>query len=86
VEVLKQPQYNPLPVEDQVLILYMLTQKYFSGINVERIGRTESDFLKFIRETQPEIQTEIRDTKEISTELEEKLKTVIDAFLKQNEN
>lgn len=84
VEMLKQPQYNPLPVEQQVILLYVLTHKYLSGVNVEKIGSTETDILNFFKDNEPEIVAEIRDKKEISNELEEKIKTVVEKFFEQN--
>jgi len=82
VEILKQPQYQPLSVEQQVLILYLLTNKYFSGINVEKVQTASREFLNFVDERYHEVPTEIRDTKVISDELSDKLKVAADEFFK----
>jgi len=84
VEILKQPQYEPLPVENQVLLLFMLTNKYFSTVNVENVQKTSNDFLEFIHDRYFEIADEIRSTKKVSDELTEKLKAAADDFMNHN--
>ena len=80
IEVLKQPQYEPMPVEKQVLLLYVLTHKYFSKVNVEQVQKTEAEFLKYIEERHDPITNEIREKKEISAGLEEKIKAAVEEF------
>jgi len=82
VEILKQPQYQPLSVEHQVMILFLLTNKYFSGINVEQVQNASREYLSFIEERHSDISKEIRETKVISDDLTEKLKTASDEFFK----
>ena len=82
VEILKQPQYQPLSVEHQVIILFLLTNKYFSEINVEQVQAASSEFLRFIDEQYHDIPQEIRDTKEISDEVTAKLRSAADEFFK----
>ena len=82
VEILKQPQYEPMPVEKQVLLLYALTNRYFSNVNVENIQKSEADFLRFADERYRGIVDEIRDKREISDELDEKIKALAEEFLK----
>ena len=82
VEILKQPQYEPLSVERQVVLLYMLTHKFFSSINVELVQKTAREFLEFVDERYIEIINEIRDTKEVSEELGGKIETAAEDFLK----
>ena len=81
VEIFKQTQYNPVPVEQQVLVLYMLTGKYFSSLYVENTQKIERDFLKFMDDNYSDIADEIRSEKVISDALEERIKTAIDEFL-----
>jgi len=81
VEILKQPQYKPMPVEKQVLLLYVLTHKYFSNIKVENVQKSERAFLKFIEERHKNITDEIRDKKVISADLEQKIKIAVDEFM-----
>ncbi|MCL2002378.1 MAG: F0F1 ATP synthase subunit alpha [Oscillospiraceae bacterium] len=80
IEILKQPQYAPMPVEKQVLLLYVLTHKYFSKVNVEDVQKSEADFITFIEERHKPVTDEIRDKKEISAELEEKIKAAVEEF------
>ncbi|MCL2227095.1 MAG: F0F1 ATP synthase subunit alpha [Oscillospiraceae bacterium] len=82
VEILKQPQYEPLPVEQQILLLYMLTNKYFSTVNVERVQMTAREFLDFINERYNDIAIEIREKEDISDELSNKIKTAAEEFVK----
>ena len=85
VEMFKQIQYEPMPVEQQVLMLYMLANKYLSNIKVERVKKFESDFLTFISCRHSHILDEVRDKKEISAELEEKLTAAIGEFMEEQE-
>ena len=82
VEVLKQPQYQPLSVEQQVMILFLLTNKYFSAINVEQVQSASREFLSFIDERHSDITKELNETKVVSDELTEKLKIAADEFFK----
>ncbi|MCL2023760.1 MAG: F0F1 ATP synthase subunit alpha [Oscillospiraceae bacterium] len=80
VEILKQNQYSPMPVEQQVLILYVLTNNHLSDVPVEKVQRFQRHFLKFINENYSDIPAEIADTKEISDELEERILEAIEEF------
>jgi len=80
VEVLKQPQYRPMPVEKQVLILYALTYRYLTDVRVEHVRKFQYDFLAFVDEHHGGIAAEIREKQAISEALEEKIKAAIDAF------
>jgi F-type H+-transporting ATPase subunit alpha len=82
VEILKQPQYNPMPVEQQVLLLYMLTNKYFSSVNVERVQKASDDLMDFVKDRYNHILDEIRETKVVSDELDEVIKTAGEEFFK----
>jgi len=82
VETLKQPQYQPFPVEEQVLILYMLTRRHLSDVKVEDIRKTQSDFLDFLKRGHGEILSEIREKKAIDATLEDKIKAAVAEFLK----
>lgn len=79
-EVLKQPQYQPMPVWYQVIIIYVATNKYLLDIKVEDIIRFEQEFFEFLDTKYPEIPGAIRDEKVISEETEEKLKKAILEF------
>ncbi len=82
-EILKQPQYAPMPVEKQVVIIYAATRKYLIDIAVERIAEFERELFEFIDTKYPEIFETIRTEKKISDELDAKLSKAIEEF-KQN--
>lgn len=69
-EVLKQPQYQPMPVEYQVIIIYAATRKHLLDIPVADVLAFEKDLFKYIDSKYPEIPAAIRDTKVLSEETE----------------
>ena len=76
-EILKQPQYKPMPVEYQVIIIYAATKKYLLDIPVADILAFESELSEYISTKYPEIPESIRTNKVIDEECEEKLKKAI---------
>ena len=79
-EVLKQPQYQPMPVQYQVIIIYAVTHKYLLDVAVENITRFEKEFFEFLDTKYPEIPGNIKEQKVISDETEELLKKAIEEF------
>ena len=79
-EILKQPQYKPMPVEKQVVIIYAATRKYLLDIEVDRILEFESGLFEYISTKYPEIFEKIREEKKLSDELEDALKKAITEF------
>ena len=77
-EVLKQPQYQPMAVELQVIILYAATQKFLLDIPTERIQDFEEALLEHIKTKYPEVPEAIRSTKVISEETESTLRKAIE--------
>lgn len=82
LEILKQPQYSPVAVEYQVIILYTVLNKHLSDIPVDRISEFENEFLKFVENNYPEIGKEIRETTKLSDENIERIKSAIAEFKK----
>ena len=82
-EVLKQPQYKPMPVEYQVIILYVATKKYLLDIPVSEITRFESEFFEFLDTQYPQVPKAIKDEKVISDETEKQLVNAIEDFKKK---
>ena len=82
-EVLKQPQYKPMPVEYQVIILYVATKKYLLDVAVADITRFESEFFEFLDTQYAEIPQTIKKEQVISDETEKKLVSAIDEFKKR---
>ena len=72
-EILKQPQYQPLPVEYQVAIIYAATKKYLLDIPVDKVLDFQTALFEQIDTKYPEIITSIRETKELQEEIEQKL-------------
>ena len=81
-EMLKQPQYQPKPVEKQVAIIYAATKKYLLDIPVDEILAFEKALLELIDTKYPEIFESIRETKQLDEETEQKLITAIEACKK----
>ncbi|MFG6339546.1 MAG: F0F1 ATP synthase subunit alpha [Lachnospiraceae bacterium] len=82
-EVLKQPQYKPMPVQYQVIIIYVVTNKYLLDVAVEDITRFETEFFEFLDTKYPEVPSAIAKNKEINDETDAKLKKAIEEFKAQ---
>ena len=80
VEILKQPQYTPLPVEKEVAILYTLTRGHLDDIRVEDLGRFESEYFAYLETTGKEALEAIVKEKALTPEVEELLKKHIAQF------
>lgn len=80
VEVLKQDERSPMPVEQQVVILYAATNGYLDSIEVDQIRAFEKDFLDHMRREKAEILEAIRETAAVGPEVEEPLKQAIADF------
>jgi F-type H+-transporting ATPase subunit alpha len=79
-EVLKQPQYSPMPVEYQVIMIYVVTKKHLLDVAVDNIRRFEEEFVEYISTQYPDIPESIRTEKEISDETDAQLQKAIGAF------
>ena len=72
-EILKQPQYQPMPVEKQVIIIYAATKKYLLDIPTDEVLRFESELFEFIDTKYPDIPESIRTTKVLEEDVEKQL-------------
>lgn len=81
-ELLKQPQYSPLAVEEQVVSIYAGTRGYLDGIAVSDVGRFESELLARIHANHASLLDGIRTKKALTPELEAELKDILAAFAK----
>ena len=79
-EILKQPQYKPMPVQYQVIIIYVVTNKYLIDVPVADVTRFEKEFFEFLDTKYPEIPGAIAQEKVISDETDAKLKAAIEEF------
>lgn len=80
VEVLKQPPYSPLPVENQVVIIYAGTKGFLDDLPASAVGKFESELYPYIEARYPEIFEEIRTKKTIEKDLDENLANVLNEF------
>jgi F-type H+-transporting ATPase subunit alpha len=80
VEVLKQPQYQPVPVERQVAIIFAVTNGYLDDVDVKHLRQWERDFMDFLEASHPAVLTDIRTKKALDDDLTGRLKKAIDAF------
>lgn len=82
MEILKQPQYSPMRVEKQVMILYAVTHKYLDDVPVERVKDFEREFLEYMESNHPRVGESIKTEKTITEETEKELKSGIEDFKK----
>jgi F-type H+-transporting ATPase subunit alpha len=80
VEVLKQPQYSPVVVEEQVMVIYTAINGYIDDVPLGDVAKFEREFIKFLRSNHPTIGDTIRETKVLSADTENGLKQAIEEF------
>jgi F-type H+-transporting ATPase subunit alpha len=82
VELLKQPQYQPLDVTDEVLALYAGTQGFLDNIALDKVLTFEKGLLAFFHEKHADVYNELKEKAELTSELDAKIKKVIEEFKK----
>jgi len=85
VELLKQPQYEPMPAQEQVASIWAATHGYMDDVPVDEIRAFERDMLTFIKDTHPEVLDAIKDKKVIDESVEKGLTEAVAAFKKGRE-
>jgi F-type H+-transporting ATPase subunit alpha len=80
VELLKQPQYSPMPVQDQVVAIFLGTKGHLDSVPVADVGRFEAEFLEHLAASNPGILSEIRDTEKLSEDTEMSLVAAVADF------
>ena len=80
VETLKQPQYSPLLVEEQVLVLYTAVKGFLADIPVDKVVEFQDSFLKFMRTAHPEVSKKIIEQKKLDDALEGEIQAAIKEF------
>ncbi len=80
VEVLKQPQYQPLPVEKQVIIIYAATNGYLDGVAVEHVRGYETELYEFLDARKPQLLSNLAQKKQIDDALKAELNTTLKEF------
>ena len=79
-EVLKQSQFVPVPLEQQVMMLYAVINGYLDDIPVDRVTAFEADFHRYMETSQADLGKKIAETKELDEKSEEVLKKAIEEF------
>ena len=82
VEILKQDQYVPLPVEDQVMLLFAGSQGHLDDVPVEALKKFEAEFISFLKDRKSDLRNEVREKKSIDDTLKEKLNSAVSEFKK----
>ena len=80
VEILKQPQYQPMPVEEQVASIYAGTQGFLDSVDVKDVVRYEAAMLSFLRSEKSDVLKAIRDSKQLDDDTAKKLKDALTEF------
>ncbi len=83
VEILKQEQYKPLPVENQVMLIYAGTNGFLDDIPLDKVKEFEKRFFRFMADQRPDVLSAIKESAEITEETEQKLRQGIEAFKKE---
>jgi F-type H+/Na+-transporting ATPase subunit alpha len=83
VEILKQPQYQPLPVEKQVLLIFAATNGYFDGVEVSQIGRLEQELYRFVDGRHPGVLPEILEKKILDDGTKAQLHELLKEFVQE---
>ncbi len=82
VELLKQPQYSPMPVEQQVIVIYAGTKGYMDDVPVHRVLEFQNALLAYIASNAPELAKSMKDSGDLSSAIEDQLKATLDSFKK----
>ncbi|HEY3934921.1 MAG TPA: F0F1 ATP synthase subunit alpha [Gemmatimonadales bacterium] len=80
VEVLKQPQYQPVPVDEQIVSLYAVTNGFLDDVDVRNVRQWESNFLAWLRVSRPQVLAAIREKKTLDDTVKGELNDAIAAF------
>ena len=80
VEILKQDQYAPMRVEDQVLIIFAVSNNYANDVPVEEMKRFEKELIEFARYRYPEVLEGLKTTKNFDKELQERVSALVKEF------
>ena len=82
VELLKQPQYQPMSVQEQVASMYAATRGFMDDVPVEHIRAFEDQYLEFLRNSKPEVLAAIKDKQALDKDIEASMKAALEEFKK----
>ena len=80
VELLKQPQYKPMPIDQQVMVIYAATQGFLDDVPVNRVQEFQNSFLSYVDASAPGIREALTSKPELTKEVEEQLRSAITDF------
>jgi len=80
VEVLKQGQYQPMPVEEQIMMIYAVTNGFLDDVEVGTIRQWERDFLEYMAASHAQLGRTIRTKRQLDDEVTEQLRGAIEGF------
>ena len=80
VEILKQDQYDPMAIEEQIMVIFAATEGFLDDVDVSEIKGWESSFLEFMGSTHPDVGDRIREGQELTEEIESDLRSAIEEF------
>jgi F-type H+-transporting ATPase subunit alpha len=83
MELLKQPQYNPMPVEKQILIIFAATSGFMDDVEVRNVGKFEAQMLEYFQKNHRAELDEIGNGKKMSNDLQAKIKAGLETFAKR---
>jgi F-type H+-transporting ATPase subunit alpha len=81
-ELLKQPQFKPMPIEEQVISIFAGTRGYLDKVALADVNRFEAGMLSEIKAKAPKVVNAIRDKRELSADTEKELAAFLEAFAK----
>ena len=81
MEILKQGQYSPMPVEEEVAVLFFATKNYAKDIDIHEVAAKGNELITFLKDFYPNVLAKIREEKQLSDELTAQLDEAIKAFL-----
>ena len=82
MELLKQSQYQPMPVEEQVTSMYAATRGFMDTVPVDAVRKCEAELLEFMRNAKADVLDAIKTKEKLDDEVEGKLKSAIEEFMK----
>ena len=82
MRVLRQPQYQPMKLEHQVLVLYAVTEGYMLDVDVEKVSEFEEEYILFVENNYPHIVEQLEKEKDLTPEIEEAIKESLVEFKK----
>jgi F-type H+-transporting ATPase subunit alpha len=80
VELLKQPQYKPMPVEQEVMVVYAGTKGYLDDVAISRVQEFQTAFLTYVDQRSADLRRDLADKKELNDDIEKRLKAALDDF------